>query len=315
MTEALERICDEFGVFLRREAESLGVHDRAIAKAVKRGVWVRVRRGAYTFLYRWEGLSVSGHYDLLSRAVVRQSQTEVALSHQSALNQWGTPLWDAPMDEVHLTRLDGKAGRREAGVRQHRGAIGPGDIVERHGLLVTSPARAVLEYSTIADVEHTLVEVDDLLHRGLVTMKMLETRHSAMTHWPDTLTTDLVLRLADGRSESVGETRTRFLCWRQGLPAPVPNYPIYDENGVEVARVDLAWPELGLFLEFDGKVKYERLLKPGERASDVVFREKQREDLICRLTGWRCIRITWADLYTPERTAARIRSMFRNVAA
>ena len=47
-----------------------------------------------------------------------------------------------------------------------------------------------------------------------------------MTQWPDTLTTDLVLRLADGRSESVGETRIRYLCWAMGLPAPEVNYPI-----------------------------------------------------------------------------------------
>ena len=37
--------------------------------------------------------------------------------------------------------------------------------------------------------------------------------------------------------------------------------------------------------------------------------------MICRLTGWRCIRIVWADLYQPEVTAARIRAMFRPVAA
>ena len=74
-------------------------------------------------------------------------------------------------------------------------------------------------------------------------------------------------------------------------------------------------PSSASILEFDGKVKYERLLREGERASDVVVREKQREDMICRLTGWRCIRVVWADLYTREQTAARIRRMFRSVAA
>jgi hypothetical protein len=39
------------------------------------------------------------------------------------------------------------------------------------------------------------------------------------------------------------------------------------------------------------------------------MREKRREDRIRELTGWRCIRITWADLFHPERTAARIRAM------
>jgi hypothetical protein len=168
---------------------------------------------------------------------------------------------------------------------------------------------------TLADVEHSLVELDFLLHQSLVTLVDLRQRYASMTHWPDTLTTDLVLRLADGRSESVGETRIRYLCWATGLPAPEANYPIMDENGREVARVDLAWPALGVFLEFDGKVKYERLLREGERASDVVVREKQREDMICRLTGWRCIRIVWADLYTRELTATRIRALFRSVAA
>jgi len=314
MDEILERICGEHGVFLRREAEALGCHDHAIAKAVRSGVWIRVRRGAYTLTHLWEGLSLAARYDLLSRAVVRQSQTVVALSHTSALNQWGCPIWDTDLGEVHLTRPDGKAGRREAGVRQHRGVVLDGDLIKRQGVLVTNPVRAGLEYTTVADVEHSVVEIDDILHRKLATTADFRERYSAMTHWPDTLTTDLVLRLADGRSESVGETRIRFLCWRQGLPAPIPNYPILDEHGREVARVDLAWPELGLFLEFDGKVKYERLQKEGERASDLVVREKQREDMICRLTGWRCIRIVWADLYTPERTAARIRAMFRNLA-
>jgi hypothetical protein len=54
-------------------------------------------------------------------------------------------------------------------------------------------------------------------------------------------------------------------------------------------------------------VKYERLLREGERASDVVVREKRREEMICAITGWRCIRIVWADLFTPELTARRIR--------
>jgi hypothetical protein len=274
-----------------------------------------VRRGAYTLARLCRDLDLAGRYDLLCRAAIRQAQTTVALSHTSSLAQWGCPLWEAPLTTVHLTRPDEKAGRRESGICQHRGKVVNGDLVQRNGLLITSATRAALEYTTLADVEHSLVELDFLLHQSLVTLVDLRQRYASMTHWPDTLTTDLVLRLADGRSESVGETRIRYLCWATGLPAPEANYPIMDENGREVARVDLAWPALGVFLEFDGKVKYERLLREGERASDVVVREKQREDMICRLTGWRCIRIVWADLYTRELTATRIRALFRSVAA
>jgi hypothetical protein len=146
-----------------------------------------------------------------------------------------------------------------------------------------------------------------LMHAGMTTAEQLQARYELMEHWPETLSTDLVLRLADSRFESVGESRTYYLCFRHGLPTPEPQYPILDEWGREVARVDFAWPELGVFLEFDGKVKYEKLLKVGQRASDVVLAEKRREEMICGLTGWRCIRIIWADLENPERTAAKLR--------
>jgi very-short-patch-repair endonuclease len=79
---------------------------------------------------------------------------------------------------------------------------------------------------------------------------------------------------------------------------------------VLVGRVDFAWPELKVFVEFDGKEKYLKYRKEGESVIDAVRREKRREEDICRATGWRCIRLTWADLYHPERTCARIRAMF-----
>ena len=146
-------------------------------------------------------------------------------------------------------------------------------------------------------------------------MEQLAERYLAMDQWPNTLNTDLVLRLADPRIESLGETRSFYLFFRHSLPMPEAQYEIKDERGVVVARVDFAWPELGVFLEFDGKVKYEKYLKPGERASDVVIREKKREDLIRRLTGWRCIRLTWSDLAHPERTASMIRRELELAAA
>ncbi len=77
-----------------------------------------------------------------------------------------------------------------------------------------------------------------------------------------------------------------------------------------IARADFAWPELGVFVEFDGRIKYGRLLAPGQSVADVVDAEKRREEEICRLTGWRCVRVVWADLERPARTAQRIRGMF-----
>ena len=72
-----------------------------------------------------------------------------------------------------------------------------------------------------------------------------------------------------------------------------------------MARVDFAWPELGVFVEFDGKVKYEALLKPGRVSRRMwSIREKRREERIVELTGWTCIRVTWSDLENPEALLA-----------
>ncbi len=82
-----------------------------------------------------------------------------------------------------------------------------------------------------------------------------------------------------------------------------------------VARVDLAWPSLGVFLEFDGQEKYLRYRRAGETIAQCVERERRREHLVGELTGRRCIRLVWADLYLPRETADRIRALFRSAAA
>ena len=42
------------------------------------------------------------------------------------------------------------------------------------------------------------------------------------------------------------------------------------------------------------------------------MREKAREERICQLTGWICIRITWAQLNAPVSLARRIRRILES---
>jgi hypothetical protein len=293
---------------LRRHLLAAGYTDNAISRLVRSGQWVRIRHGAYTDADPWNALDEAERHLLRVRAVVAQARTPVVVSHASGLPLYDAPTWGIDLSHVHITRRDGRTGRKEAGVDQHRGAILEGDISTRRGIDVMCPTRLAIELTTTTDVEPSLVVVNDLLHRGLTTPHDLSARHAAMGTWPWTLNTEIVLRLADPRIESVGESRCYYLCFRHGLPMPQCQYPVTDANGQVVARVDFAWPEHGVFMEFDGRVKYERLLADGQRASDVVIAEKRREDLVRRLTGWRCIRITWADLAQPGRTAAIIRA-------
>lgn len=302
-------------VALRRDLLVLGYDDRAIARMVATRQLVRLRHGAYADAAVHAELDDAGRYRMLTRAVVRQARTEVVASHVASAAEHGCPMWGLDLSEVDVTRVDGKTGRREAGVRQHCGTIVDSDVMELNGLKVMRPTRTAIEVTAVAPLESALIVVCDLLRRGLTTKRAIDERYAAMATWPGTLSTDVVLRLARGELASVGEVRTWFLLYLFAIAMPEIQYEIRDETGRVVAIADFAWPELGVYLEFDGLVKYEKYLRPGERASDAVVREKRREEMIYRLTGWRCIRITWNDLATPDSTAAMIRAMLAPRAA
>ena len=80
------------------------------------------------------------------------------------------------------------------------------------------------------------------------------------------------------------------------MPAPDPQQDIFDEHGQFVARVDFCWKEQRTIGEFDGKIKYGKLRKPGQSLEDAIFAEKLREDSL-RDLGWQIVRWLWADLY------------------
>jgi hypothetical protein len=227
----------------------------------------------------------------------------------SSLLERATPVWKVDLSQVHVTRTDGRSGRREAGVVHHRGRLAEWEVELLNGLRVTRAARSVVEFTSIADVESGLVSANWLLGEGACSRPELHALVRRFSHWPHTLRSDLVVRLASAANQWPGEARTQHLLWRHHLPPVVPQYDIYDERGDLVAVLDFAWPEFAVFLEFDGQVKYDRLRREGESLRDVIRREKRREELVCMLTGWVCIRITWADLARPEVTARRIRSL------
>jgi hypothetical protein len=160
----------------------------------------------------------------------------------------------------------------------------------------------------MTDLEHALVVANSLLHIGATTLDDCRAAAAVMDGWPDTLTTRLLLALMDDRIESVGESRTLYLLWSQGLPKFEPQFKILDHTGRVVARVDFALPELGVFLEFDGRVKYDQVPE-GKTLAQVLREEREREKLICRLTGWVCLRIGWRDLEHPERLAHEVRAI------
>ena len=315
MDDPLRIIAEAYGVFLRREALECGYTDKLIRARVRAGDWRRVRHGAYCFADQWSVLTPEQRHLLLAKAVLRTTPGPIVISHTTALIAHGVAVWGADLRRVHVTRLDEGAARLEKDVRHHVGKIAEGEeIISADGLPTVAVARAVVESASILMTESALVSADSSLFRKLCTPDDLDRAFQACHHWPGSQKIHVVLHRMDGRHESPGESRSDYLFWRQGLPQPIPQWKVYDHNGILVARLDFAWPELGVWGEFDGKIKYTKLLREGQKPEDAVFEEKQREDLIRSHTGWLCGRIVNADLASPERTAQSFRLLFHQAA-
>lgn len=296
-------------VVLRRELLEQGHTDGSIRTLMARGVLHRVRHGCYVDGGAWTSLGEADRHRLLTRAVLRTAHPTAVVSHTSAALEHGASLWGADLDVVHLTRTDGRSGRREAGVAQHRGKLTGEDVTTVNGVAVTSPARCAMELIAALEPEPALVAVNSLLHQGVLTRRELFDANRELRHWPSTLASAVVLRLCDERIESVGESRTSYFFHAQGLPRPEPQVEIHDERGHLVGRTDFLLEAEGIFFEFQGKEKYLRFRRPGESMDDFVLREKRRVELTCQVTGYVCFPITWADLERPVSTAGRIRRL------
>lgn len=296
-------------IWLRRELIDTGLTDRAIRGAVRAGQLVRLRHGAYVASPLVSGLDAVGLMRARSRAVLKTHHSATVLSHHNALAEYGVPLWDVDFDQTHVTRTDGRPGRREAGVVHHRGKLSEDEWCVRNQVPVVTPARGAVEVALSDSSEAGLIAVCGVLHRGLATMEELKAASMRALRWSNGLHMRALLTRADARLASVAEIRSWFLFFEQRISRPEPQVEVRDEWGHLLGIVDFLWRMQGVFLEFDGKIKYERFRRPGESLDDYVMREKRREEQICARTGWVCIRITWADLENPLNTARRIRAL------
>jgi len=309
--DPLRFLAETNGFFTRAEAREFGYSDRAVASMRRTGMWHRFRRGAYTFTDLWTAMTDIERHQVRSHAVLRSLGSTVALSHVSGLIEHGIATWALPLDRVHVTRLDGGAGRVEGDVVHHEGFCLESDVTEVDGHRVLCADRCAIEAASRASNEVGLAVFDSLLHNRLASYDQLQARFELMQHWPKTQHLHIPVRMADGLAESVGESRGRWLCWACGLPMPELQFPVYDADGVLRGTCDWAWPDHGTLGEFDGRVKYGRLLLPGQDVGEVVFGEKQREDLLRELTGFRMLRLIWPDYTRPRVTSQRIARALR----
>lgn len=297
MTQNLGQIIQASGgIFSRKQAVDCGETDRTLAAAVHAGALVRLRRGFYTPADIYAAADPSAKHVLHARAALSGQRGRVALAGVSAAALHGFDIHDTSLDVVHLVRLDSGSTRTEAGIVHHgtRRDIEE-EIGSYDGILASVPARAVWEVASRSSLEGGVVTADSALHRSPELKESLDALHDRFAMFPGSVKARTVMRLADGRSDSPGESVTRVQCYRFGIPLPEPQFHVFGPRGQLVGIADFYWEDFRHLGEFDGKAKYQKLLRPGESSSDCVIREKRREDAM-RAGSRGMTRFSWSDV-------------------
>ena len=289
---------------LRRIAVVEGWSDGELARLTRSGAWTRVRRGAYVVGELPD--RATARHRLLIRATMAGLRRPAVVSHQSAAVLLGLPLWDIRLDRVHVTRTPPAWNDAGRSLCCHVGRLRDDDIVVVDGLPVTGPVRTALDLARSVPHETAVVLLDAALHAELLSAAALRDRLPDLLGVPGSRAAARAVAAADGLSESVGESRSRIALHRLGLAPTDLQLEVRTADGHLVGRTDFAWREARLVGEFDGRIKYGRLLRPGQDPGDAVFEEKRREDAI-RDEGWGVVRWTWSDISRPERLGARVR--------
>ena len=244
------------------------------------------KRDLYGLAYRQIFQGVHIRADVPDSLVVRCRAAHLKapdgrLSHETAAQLW-VPSWPRSSD-IHLA-FSRDVRPQGDGIRVHRFTYAM-EKWNRHGLPVTGPAQTFIHLAVRLSLVELVSFGDRLVARGVISPEELlavceawsgHGRRAAIA----------AARLVRERSESVPETHSRLLMVLAGLPEPVCNHS-YVVGGVERFRLDLAWVEHKVALEYDGRWHDD----PEQRVKD----EARRAEL--RAAGWIVIVIRAEDLY------------------
>lgn len=183
--------------------------------------------------------------------------------------------------------------RRGLIVRQHQ--LQPHEVCVVDGCRVTTPWRTAWDLGRRLGLSDAVAAIDALARIGrFAPDELLQGPPGARGR----RRLAEAVGLANPLAESAMESRLRVLLVRAGLPEPVLQHRIVDQAGRVLARVDLAYPEARLALEYDGRDHFDDGASRRDRARDLAL-----DDL-----DWLTMRFTRDDIVLrASQTAERVR--------
>lgn len=306
----------------RREWMRLGAHSRDLAGP------------DFTTVFHGY-LTLTDHpasFDTMAYILQKHVLPGSVLSHSSAALLWGIPLPLRLDDGIVRLRVKGSGGRRERplpavpdgeslragtslplvhGRISPRAASGtirgasvhrwePGPTVKSGRLTLSSPAETLRELATVLPFWDLVAAIDAVVAGKTdcpeTNLAQLTDQLGTVRGRRGTAALGRAVSAARDRSWSPGESLLRLLVTGAGFPEPELNLPVQERRSRRWRYLDLAWPDVGCVLEYDGD----------EHRTKKQWRDDEtRRDEIAAL-GWTIIRANGADLWQPGRLLLRL---------
>lgn len=267
------------------------------------GDLVRIRQGAYVGQHTWAALDARGR-ELAVVRVVHDRLAVGTLSHRTAALAWNLPLVGERSAGVHVTVPLGTGGRSRRDIVRHATSL-PVQETVHDGFRLTTVARTVVDLARTAGFLTGVTAADHALHQGLTDLGELEEVLAPLAGTRGYRVARQVVKFADGRAESAGESLSRVRMHELGIPRPVPQQEFHLPGGRDY-RGDFYWPDKRLIGEFDGKSKYGVDGLSAQEAADRLWQEKRREDAL-RAAGYAVVRWVWDDAWAGAPLARVLR--------
>ncbi len=260
--------------FTHQTAREVGLRPNQLTALVTAGALSRPLRGVYVAATTPDSTCLR----LACLRLVIPADSVVCDRHAGWLH--GAEMVLAPGEHLQVMPLT--IFRRRGHGRLRNGLVDGGersllasDVVEMEGVKVTSPLRTALDLGRVRWPERAIAGLDAMLRLGAFERDELLAHVHRFTgaRWVRTLRA--VAPLADGRSESPGESVLRLRLVERRIPVE-PQVEVW-EAGRFVARLDLADPDSRFGAEYDGEEWHS---SPEQRAHDRARRTDADEQ------GW-----------------------------
>ncbi len=268
----------QLGLITSEQASALGLTRGEIEHRVRTKQWRRLRRGVFAVA------GAPNTYEQRLLGVVLRAGPAAVASHFSACSLHEYP--DSIGESYDVTVAPG-VQRRIPGVRVHRPAnLADHDRTVVRGIPVTTYARTLIDCSAWLSLGQLARALDAGLVRRQVTLWSVERSLSALGAAPNRRPSAVRLLLEERglgalESESRPEIRVLRLIVGAGLPEPVQQHRVRVRG--ERFRLDLAYPDLKVAVEYDGWDWH---------STRSAFDRDRRRDRLLQLDGWTVLRFT-----------------------